>query len=1149
MLKIKSLLVANRSEIAIRVLRAASEMGIRTVGIFSNEDRFALHRFKADESYLVGAGKKPIQAYLDIDDIIRIAKEANVDAIHPGYGFLSENPDFADACAKAGIAFIGPKGEVMRLLGNKVAAREVAIKAGVPVVPATGALPEDIAGAKKMAAEVGYPLMLKASWGGGGRGMRVIETEDDLAPMMEMAKREALAAFGNDEVYLEKLIRRARHVEVQILGDKHGNLVHLFERDCSVQRRNQKVVERAPAPYMDETTRQELCASALRLGNAANYSHAGTVEYLYDVDTGKYYFIEVNPRIQVEHTVTEQVTGVDIVKAQIRVTEGAHIGDDGAFIPYQKDITLRGHALQCRVTTEDPENNFTPDYGKIAVYRSAAGFGIRLDAGTAYAGAVITPYYDSLLVKVTAWGHSPDEAAARMDRALREFRVRGLATNLQFLENVIAHPLFRSGECTTRFIDTTPELFHFQKRRDRATRLLRFLGEVTVNGNPEMKGRELPKLPLAQPIKPACDLTAAIPKGTRDRLKELGADKFSQWMKAQPQVLLTDTTMRDAHQSLFATRMRSRDMIEIAPHYARMLPELFSLECWGGATFDVALRFIKEDPWERLNRLREATPNILFQMLLRASNAVGYTNYADNVVRYFVQQAAKNGVDVFRVFDSLNWVDNMRVAMDAVIETGALCEGTVCYTGDLFDTKRTKYNLKYYVDLAKQLEKAGAHILGIKDMAGVCKPRAAHELVRVLKQEVGLPIHFHTHDTSGISAASVLAAIDAGCDAVDGALDAMSGLTSQPNLGSIAAALQGSARDPGLDLASMQSLSHYWEGVRRGYVPFEADMRSGTSDVYNHEMPGGQYTNLREQARAIGLEHRWPEVSKAYADVNVLFGDIVKVTPTSKVVGDMALFMVANDLKPQDVSDPAREVAFPESVISLFKGELGFPPDGFPKALEQKVLRGEKPMIGRAGKHLAEVDLAAKRQEAEHIIGRKVTDTDLASYLMYPKVFKDYAEHRREYSDVSLLPTSAFFYGLLDREEILVDIDKGKALIVRQTGRSDTVDEEGRIKVFFEINGQPRTVRVPKSNLAGTVRSKPKAEEGNFRHVGAPMPGMVVTVAVKVGQKVMRGDPLLSIEAMKMETMLTAERDATVNAVHVRTGETIHAKDLLLELT
>ncbi|MFM8332265.1 MAG: pyruvate carboxylase [Candidatus Methylumidiphilus sp.] len=1145
---IRSLLVANRSEIAIRVLRAASELGIRTVAIYSNEDRFALHRFKADESYLVGAGKKPIQAYLDIDDIIRIAKEAEVDAIHPGYGFLSENPDFADACAKAGIASIGPNGDVMRRLGNKVAARELAEQAGVPVVPATTALPHDLEKARAMAAAVGYPLMLKASWGGGGRGMRVVENEGELAPAIEVARREAAATFGNDEVYLEKLVRRARHVEVQVLGDRHGNLVHLFERDCSVQRRNQKVVERAPAPYLDAATREALCEAALRLARAANYSHAGTVEFLMDADTDKFYFIEVNPRIQVEHTVTEQITGVDIVKAQIRVTEGHRIGQEASFVPAQADIRMSGHALQCRVTTEDPENSFTPDYGKISVYRSAAGFGIRLDAGTAYSGAVITPFYDSLLVKVTAWGHTSDEAALRMDRALREFRVRGLATNLQFLENVIAHPLFRSGECTTRFIDTTPELFKFAKRRDRASRLLKFLSHVAVNGNPEMKGRKLPPLPLARPIKPNFDLGQPIPPGTRDKLKELGAKGFSEWMKAQPQVLLTDTSMRDAHQSLFATRMRSYDMQAIAPYYARMAPQLFSMECWGGATFDVALRFLKEDPWERLQRLRQAVPNVLFQMLLRASNAVGYTNYSDNVVRYFVQQAAKEGIDVFRVFDSLNWVDNMRVAMDAVIDSGALCEGTLCYTGDIFDSSRPKFNLQYYVNLAKQLEKAGAHIIGIKDMAGVAKPRAITALVKALKEEVGLPLHFHTHDTSGIAAASVLAAVDAGIDAVDGALDALSGLTSQPNLGSIAAALKGSPRDPGVDLGALQSLSHYWEGVRHAYAPFEPEIRCGTSDVYNHEMPGGQYTNLREQARAMGLEHRWPEISKAYADVNRLFGDIVKVTPTSKVVGDMAIFMVANDMKPEDVTNPDKEIAFPESVISLFKGELGFPPEGFPKDLEAKILKGEKPLAGRAGDFLPEVDLEAKRKEVEHAIGRHATDTDLASYLMYPKVFKDYAEHRREYGDVSLLPTSPFFYGLQDREEISIDLDKGKALVVRQTGRSEAPDEEGKIKVFFELNGQPRISRATKAGLEGAGRSRAKADDANASHVGAPMPGMVVTVAVKPGQKVAKGAPLLSIEAMKMETMLTAERDAVIKAIHVKSGDTIQARDLLIEL-
>lgn len=1174
--KISSLLVANRSEIAIRVMRAATELGLRTVAIYANEDRFSLHRFKADESYLVGAGKKPIQAYLDIDDIVRIAVQAKVEAIHPGYGFLSENPDFAQACADHGIIFVGPTPQVMRTLGNKVAARLAAMAAGVPVVPATTALPHALELTQKMAAEVGYPLMLKASWGGGGRGMRVIETPADLAPQIDSARREALAAFGNDELYLEKLVRRARHVEVQILGDQHGQVVHLFERDCSVQRRNQKVVERAPAPYLNAAQRDELCGYALKLARQVNYSHAGTVEFLMDADSGQFYFIEVNPRIQVEHTVTEQVTGIDIVKAQIRISEGAHIGahiaaqngqaDSG--VPAQADIHLNGHALQCRVTTEDPENNFTPDYGRLSAYRSAAGFGVRLDGGTAYSGAVITPYYDSLLVKVTAWAPSPQEGIRRMDRALREFRVRGVSTNLPFLENVINHPQFISGECTTRFIDTTPELFQFAKRRDRATRLLRFVGEVNVNGNPEMKGRSAPTLPLPTPLKPALNLDTALPSGPRDQLQALGAEKFAHWMKAQAQVLLTDTTMRDAHQSLFATRMRTHDMTQIAPAYARLLPNLFSVECWGGATFDVAMRFLKEDPWQRLTQLRAAMPNLLLQMLLRASNAVGYTNYPDNVVRFFVQQAAKNGIDLFRVFDSLNSVDNMRVAMEAVRETGALCEGTICYSGDIFDSARPKYQLAYYVKLAKQLEQAGAHILGIKDMAGVCKPRAAFELVKTLKQEIGLPIHFHTHDTSGISAASVLAAVEAGCDAVDGALDAMSGLTSQPNLGAIAAALAGSARDPQMNLAAMNQISHYWEGVRRYYAPFEADIRSGTSDVYRHEMPGGQYTNLREQARSMGLQHRWNEVSQAYADVNQLFGDIIKVTPTSKVVGDMALFMVANDLTPQDVAAPDKDIAFPESVLSLFKGELGFPPEGFPADLQAKVLQGAVPLSGRPGEHLPPVDLEQVRaqlanelvNELKSAIARDgdknsegdhkrdeglITDTELASYLMYPKVFKDFVAHQAQYGDVSVLPTPAFFYGLAPNQEISVDLEPGKTLIIRLQGQAPANDA-GEVKLFFELNGQARVIRVAQS---GAVKiAARQAQDGNPNQVGAPMPGMVVTVAAKPGQPVRKGDPLVSIEAMKMETLIRAERDGTVQAVHVKPGQNVSAKDLLVEL-
>ncbi|MEK0435181.1 MAG: hypothetical protein RL369_1230, partial [Pseudomonadota bacterium] len=1008
----------------------------------------------------------------------------------------------------------------------------------------------DMEQVKAMAAEVGYPLMLKASWGGGGRGMRVIESEAELPSQLEVARREAAAAFGNDEMYLEKLVRRARHVEVQILGDTQGNLIHLFERDCSVQRRNQKVVERAPAPYLDSAGRTELCESALKLGRAVNYTHAGTVEFLMDADSGKFYFIEVNPRIQVEHTVTEQVTGVDIVKSQIRVTEGLAIGqqdEGGARIPLQHEVSLNGHALQCRVTTEDPENNFTPDYGRLTAYRSASGFGIRLDGGTAYSGAVITPYYDSLLVKVTAWAPTATEAATRMDRALREFRIRGVSTNLQFLENVINHPLFLSGECTTRFIDTTPELFKFAKRADRATRLLRFIGDVVVNGNPEMKGRQGSDIILPHAPLPKTGRHLPIQPGSRDKLKELGAERFAIWMREQKQVLITDTTMRDAHQSLFATRMRTADMVAIAPYYAKLLPGLFSMECWGGATFDVAMRFLKEDPWDRLSQLRAAVPNILFQMLLRASNAVGYTNYADNVVRYFVQQAASGGVDVFRVFDSLNWVENMRVAIDAVCETGALCEGAICFTGDPFDPARSKYSLQYYVTMAKELEKAGVHIIGIKDMAGVCRPNAARALVKALKEEVGLPIHFHTHDTSGISAASVLAAIESGCDAVDAAMDAMSGLTAQPNLGSIVAALEHTDKDPQLPKQALFAMSQYWEGVRRYYAPFEADIRSGTSDVYRHEMPGGQYTNLREQARAMGIEHRWNEVSQAYADVNQLFGDIVKVTPTSKVVGDMALFMVANDLTPDDVTNPDKEIAFPESVISLFKGELGFPPDGFPKALEKKVLKGGKPLEGRYGANVPPVDLDKMRETAEKAVDRKISDQELASYLMYPKVFTDYAQHKRAHGDVSVLPTDVFFEGLKDGQEISVSIDKGKTLVIRLVGRSE-IEDEGVSKLFFELNGQPRMVRVQHAGVVSAV-THPKADEDNPHHIGAPMPGMVVTVAVQAGQKVAKGDPLVSIEAMKMETMIRAEADGIVKQVYVKPSTLVAAKDLLVVLS
>ena len=1149
---IRSLLIANRSEIAIRVMRAASEMNIRTVAIYSPEDRLALHRFKADESYLVGEGRKPLQAYLDIDDILRIARAAKVDAIHPGYGFLSENPEFAEAVIAAGIEWVGPRPEVMRTLGNKVAARHAAVAAGVPVMPATPPLPLDLEECQRLAAGIGYPVMLKASWGGGGRGMRVIRGEAELPDALAAARREALAAFGNDEVYFEKLVQRARHVEVQILGDRHGNVVHLFERDCTVQRRNQKVVERAPAPYLDDAQRQALCDSATKLMAAVDYTHAGTVEFLMDADSGQFYFIEVNPRIQVEHTVTELITGVDIVKAQLRISEGGRIGitEDGpagqaSGVPAQEQIRFNGTAVQCRITTEDPENGFLPDYGRLSVYRSASGFGVRLDAGTAYSGAVITPYYDSLLVKVTAWAPTAKESVQRMDRALREFRIRGVASNLQFLENVINHPQFASGAVTTRFIDTTPELLEFAKRRDRGSKLLGFLGDITVNGNPEMAGRKMPELPFPKPVLPRVDLSAPIPPGSRDRLKALGPQKFSQWMLEHKPVLMTDTTLRDAHQSLFATRMRTADMLPIAPFYARELPQLFSLECWGGATFDVAMRYLREDPWQRLAQLRERVPNILFQMLLRGANGVGYTSYADNVVQFFVKQAAAAGVDLFRVFDALNWVRNMRVSIDAVLETGALCEGAICYTGDLFDPARSKYDLKYYVGIARELQQAGVHILAIKDMAGICRPRAVAALVKALKEETGLPVHFHTHDTSGIAAASVLAAVEAGCDAVDGALDAMSGLTAQPNLPAMAAALAGTDRDPGLSQPALHQASTYFEGVRRFYAPFESDIRAGTADVYRHEMPGGQYTNLREQARALGLEHRWSEISQAYADVNQLFGDIVKVTPTSKVVGDMALMMVANDLTPPQVIDPEHEVAFPESVVSLFKGELGFPPDGFPAELSRKVLKAEPPQAYRPGDHLPPVDLEAARAQAAQAGGmdaEEMDDRQLASALMYPKVTADFHRHLQQHGDVSILPTPAFFYGMKPGDEVALEIEQGKTLLV---SLQTIHEEEGVAKVQFEMNGQSRMTNVTKTGAASAPQRE-IAEPANLRHVGAPMPGAIVTVAVTAGQQVKAGATLLSLEAMKMETHLTAERDGVIERVLVKPGDRVQSKDLLM---
>jgi pyruvate carboxylase len=1138
------ILIANRGEIAIRVMRAANELGKRTVAVYAEEDKLGLHRFKADEAYRIGEGMGPVAAYLSIEEIIRVAKESGADAIHPGYGLLSENPDFVDACAANGITFIGPKAETMRALGDKASARKVAIAAGVPVIPATEVLGDDMAAIKKEAAEIGYPLMLKASWGGGGRGMRPINSEDELEEKVLEGRREAEAAFGNGEGYLEKMITRARHVEVQILGDSHGEIYHLWERDCSVQRRNQKVVERAPAPYLTQEQRDEICELGRKICAHVSYECAGTVEFLMDMDSGKFYFIEVNPRVQVEHTVTEEVTGIDIVQAQIKISEGKTLVEATGKTD-QSQIQLNGHALQTRITTEDPQNNFIPDYGRITAYRSATGMGIRLDGGTAYAGGVITRYYDSLLVKVTAHAQTPEAAISRMDRALREFRIRGVSTNIAFVENLLKHPTFLSNEYTTKFIDTTPDLFQFDQRKDRGTKVLTYIADITVNGHPETQGRAKPaEVKLPKPPTKA----DVIQPGTRTMLEEKGAKAVADWMLAQNRLLLTDTTMRDGHQSLLATRMRSIDMIRVAPAYAANLPELFSVECWGGATFDVAYRFLQECPWQRLRDLRAAMPNLLTQMLLRASNGVGYTNYPDNVVQEFVRQAAETGVDVFRVFDSLNWVENMRVAMDAVIDSGKICEGTICYTGDILDPDRAKYDLKYYVGMAKELEAAGAHVLGLKDMAGLLKPASARVLVKALKDELSIPVHFHTHDTSGISGATILAAADAGVDAADAAMDAFSGGTSQACLGSVVEALRHTDRDTGLDIGKVRQISDYWEQVRAQYVAFESGLQAPASEVYLHEMPGGQFTNLKAQARSLGLEERWHEVAHTYAEVNQMFGDIVKVTPSSKVVGDMALMMVSQGLTRSDVENPAKDVAFPDSVVDMMRGNLGQPPGGFPDTIVKKVLKDEAPNTERPGKHLPPVDLEAERSKlSAELDGTEIDNEDLNGYLMYPKVFLDYMTRHNMYGPVRTLPTTTFFYGMEPGEEISAEIDPGKTLEIRMQAMGET-DENGEVKVFFELNGQPRVIRVPNRLIKSTTAARPKAETGNDGHIGAPMPGVVASLAVTAGQKVSEGDLLLTIEAMKMETGIHAEKEGTIKAMHVTPGSQIDAKDLLIEL-
>jgi pyruvate carboxylase len=1148
----RKLLVANRSEIAIRVFRAATELQLATVAVFTYEDRFSLHRFKADEAYQIGPqhGGEPVKGYLNIQALIDVAKANHVDAIHPGYGFLAENAELAQACVDNQIAFIGPTPALLMIFGDKTAAKKLAQQTGVPTIPGTDHALTDPAEIRAVAKEIGFPLMIKASFGGGGRGMRVVEKSDRLLPRLEEAQREAGSAFGRSDVFIERYIRRAKHIEVQILGDHHGNIVHLWERDCSVQRRHQKVVEIAPSINLPRALRQRMCDSAVRLCAAANYRNAGTVEFLLDLDREQFFFIEVNPRIQVEHTVTEVVTGFDIVKSQILIAGGHKLHEPPINIPAQDKIEPRGYAIQCRITTEDPQNHFIPDYGRLSTYRSAAGFGIRLDGGTAFSGAVITPYFDSLLVKLTASGLSFQEAAHRMVRSLSEFRVRGVKSNISFLENLIQHPTFLKGEATTTFIDASPELFRFRAKRDRATKILSYLGDVIVNGRADVLGRMDPKREFVDPPVPEYLRSVPPPDGTRQKLQQLGPEGFAQWVCRQKRLLFTDTTFRDAHQSLLATRVRTHDMLAVAGAVAHLAPQLFSLEMWGGATFDTSMRFLQEDPWDRLDELRTRVPNILFQMLLRASNAVGYTNYPDNVVSGFVVRAAEHGIDVFRIFDSLNWTQNMTVAMDAVREkTNAVCEAAICYTGDILDPKRSKYGLKYYVKMAKELVRMGTHILGIKDMAGLCKPYAAHALVKALRDEVDVPIHFHTHDTSGINAGSVLRASDAGVDIVDAAIASMSGTTSQPNLNSLVAALQHTPRDSELNLDDLNRLADYWEVAREQYYPFEEGLKAGTAQVYHHEMPGGQFTNLRQQAKSLGLEDRWNQIADTYAQVNQLFGDIVKVTPSSKVVGDMALFMVTNGLSALDVLNPGKKLHFPKSVVEMMQGAIGFPEGGWPKVLQKIILdtSGAKPIKGRPGARLGRADFEKARKEIEGKVARDLRDVDVLSYLLYPQVFLEFQKHVREYDNTSVLPTHAFFYGLQSGEEISVDIEPGKMLIVKYLTSGD-VRPDGTRTVFFELNGQPREVVVTDRSREAKVPRHPKAHADNPNHVGAPMPGKVSSVAVIKGQAVKAGDRLLSIEAMKMETAVYSPRNASVGDVLVKQGSIIGAGDLLVVL-
>ena len=1142
---IKKLLVANRGEIAIRIFRAATELNVQTVAIYSNEDKNSLHRYKADESYLVGKDLGPAESYLNIERIIEVAKRANVDAIHPGYGFLSENEEFARRCNEEGITFIGPHLDHLDMFGDKVKARTTAIKANLPVIPGTDGPIENFDAAKAFAKEAGFPLMIKATSGGGGKGMRIVREESELEDAFHRAKSEAQKSFGNSEVYIERYIDNPKHIEVQIIGDEYGNIVHLYERDCSVQRRHQKVVEVAPSVGLSKELRERICDAALQLMNNIRYVNAGTVEFLVSGD--EFFFIEVNPRVQVEHTITEMITGIDIVKTQILVADGANLFDERVSMPQQEEIQTLGYAIQCRITTEDPSNDFMPDSGTIIAYRSSGGFGVRLDAGDGFQGAEISPYYDSLLVKLSTHAVTFKQAEEKMERSLREMRIRGVKTNIPFLINVMRNDQFRSGDYTTKFIEETPELFNIAPTLDRGTKTLEYIGNVTINGFPNVEKR----------LKPD-DESTAIPQvphskintlnGTKQLLDSKGPKAVADWVREQNDVLVTDTTFRDAHQSLLATRVRTKDMMNIASKTAEVFKDSFSLEMWGGATFDVAYNFLKENPWERLERLRKAIPNILFQMLLRASNAVGYKNYADNVIEKFVKESANAGVDVFRIFDSLNWVDQMKVANEAVQNAGKISEGAICYTGDILNPERSNvFTLEYYVKLAKELEREGFHILAIKDMAGLLKPKAAYELMGELKSAINLPIHLHTHDTSGNGLLIYKEAIDAGVDIIDTAVASMSGLTSQPSANSLYYGLNGFNRNLRADIEGLEELSHYWSTVRPYYSDFESDIKSPNTEIYHHEMPGGQYSNLGQQAKSLGLGERFHEVKDMYRRVNFLFGDIVKVTPSSKVVGDMALYMVQNDLDEQSVIKEGHKLDFPESVVSYFKGDIGQPVNGFNKELQDVILKGQQPLTERPGEYLDPVNFDEIRQELEAKDYGEVTEQDVISYVLYPKVFDQFMQTKQQYGDLSLLDTPTFFFGMRNGETVEIEIDTGKRLIIKLETISEP-DENGYRTIYYVMNGQARRISIKDENIKTNTNLKPKADKSNPSHIGAQMPGSVTEVKVTVGEEVKVNQPLLITEAMKMETTIQAPFNGTIKQVTVVNGDAIATGDLLIEI-